>query len=466
MNRRVWTMPLWLEVTLSLLIAFAAASAVSILILRASDEQRLTRLGTGFFAERTASVVSAVLTLEPSMRAQVVERLSSATMEFELSTSPRVPEGAERAVQVEAAVRNWLKQSKLAAPLVERLNTRLRAIYFGDGPGTEATSFDEQPEAVTHTIVTPHRGILISIPDDGTGWVNIKIESMRPRASHTALLWSIAVNVLAFVLVALWISWRFASPLQRLGDAATALRQGNLKANVSETGPEPVREAARAFNQMALQVSATLKSQQVLMAAVAHDLRTPISVVRFRAEMVQDQELRSKLISTIDEMQGMTSAVLDAVRPEDVGEQPRLVDVSALTESICVDLRDAGKDVAVQSMAADATGICRETQIRRAIRNLIDNALRYGTRARVSVEADVDRVRVVIDDDGPGISAAELERVFEPFTRLENSRSKETGGFGLGLPIARLAAKNHGGDVTLENLPGKGLRAVLSLLRD
>jgi signal transduction histidine kinase len=217
---------------------------------------------------------------------------------------------------------------------------------------------------------------------------------------------------------------------------------------------------------MALQVSATLKSQQVLMAAVAHDLRTPISVVRFRAEMVQDQELRSKLISTIDEMQGMTSAVLDAVRPEDVGEQPRLVDVSALAESICVDLRDAGKDVAVQSMAADATGICRETQIRRAIRNLIDNALRYGTRARVSVEADADRVRVVIDDDGPGISAAELERVFEPFTRLENSRSKETGGFGLGLPIARLAAKNHGGDVTLENLPGKGLRAVLSLLRD
>ena len=200
--------------------------------------------------------------------AELANRLSSESMNITVNDVPHVPNGAVRATQVESAVRNWLKRGKLPGSVAPGIISGVRAMYFGNGPGEQSTAFDRDPVKVDHSLVLPHRGILVAIPDDGRNWLNIRIEFLRPRASHTALLWSFAVNVVAFVLATLWISWRFASPLQRLGDAATSLRQGNLKASVAETGPEPVREAARAFNQMALQVSATLKSQQVLMAEI------------------------------------------------------------------------------------------------------------------------------------------------------------------------------------------------------
>lgn len=459
------TIPLWLEVTVSLLVAFAVASTLSIVILRASDEQRLARFGTGFLAERVASVAVAVLGAEPLSRGGLAARLSSDSMQITLSGTSGVGPGALRATAVESAVRAKLARDKSSVRVPKTVLTGLRAMYFGSGADEEPDAFEDKADKASTAATMGQRGLLVSFPDGGAGWLNVRVEYARPRASHSALLWSIGVNILAFMLVSLWISWRFASPLQRLGAAATALRRGDVRVTIHETGPRPMREAARAFNQMSTQVSATLKSQQVLMAAVAHDLRTPISVVRFRAEMVADPDVRGKLIETIDDMQAMTLAVLEAVRPEDVSEVPRQIDIAALADSLCADLRDAGRDVVFQGETAGSSCVCRATQIRRALRNLIDNAVRYGGRARVSVDVDADIVRINVDDDGPGIAPAELERVFEPFTRLENSRSRETGGYGLGLPIARLAARNHGGDVTLRNRNDGGLRATLSLSR-
>jgi len=266
----------------------------------------------------------------------------------------------------------------------------------------------------------------------------------------------------SLLLASLWMGRRVARPLQRLAEAARRLRTGEAREAVPETGPQPVREAARAFNAMSERVTTTLQSQRALMAAVAHDLRTPIAALRVRAEFVTDEDTRSRLLQTIGEMQAMTEAVLDAVRIDGSSEPARSVDVAVLADSLCADLAEVGGDVSYTSDVALAC-VCRAAEVRRALRNLIENALRYGVRARVSAETVDGTAAIHVDDDGPGIPEAELERVFEPFARLEHSRSAETGGYGLGLAIGRLIARGHGGDVTLKNRSGGGLRATLTL---
>jgi signal transduction histidine kinase len=212
---------------------------------------------------------------------------------------------------------------------------------------------------------------------------------------------------------------------------------------------------------MSERVLTMLKSQRAMMAAVAHDLRTPIAAMRFRAELVTDSDTRQRLLATIGEMQAMTEAVLDALRIDGGGEPARSVDVGTLADSLCADMAEMGRDVTYTSDIALECN-CRAAEVRRALRNLIENALRYGKVARVSASSSNGFANIHVDDDGPGIPEAELERVFEPFARLDESRNAETGGHGLGLAIARLIARGHGGDVSIQNLPN-GLRATLTI---
>jgi signal transduction histidine kinase len=294
------------------------------------------------------------------------------------------------------------------------------------------------------------------------GWANARVGMRPPGAPAWPALYASGTLVAAIFVLGFWMSRRVTQPLQRLAEAAGALRQGELRGAVPESGPAPVREAARAFNAMSERVMTMLKSQRAMMAAVAHDLRTPIAALRFRAEFVSDEETRKRLLETLDEMQLTTEAVLDAMRAGSAAEPSRSVDVASLAESLCADMTELGGDVSF-SPSGPAICSCRITEVRRALRNLIENAQRYGVRARVSTEVSHSQVLVHVDDDGRGIPDDQIERVFEPFARLEESRSSDTGGHGLGLAIARLIARGHGGDVRLENRAGGGLRATLSL---
>jgi signal transduction histidine kinase len=260
----------------------------------------------------------------------------------------------------------------------------------------------------------------------------------------------------------LWTRARFAAPLQRLTEAATALRRGEPVPHIPEAGPRTVREAAQSFNAMSQRLTATLENQRAIMTAVAHDLRTPIASMRLRAEFVKDADERQRLLQTLDEMQAMTEAVLSAAQADRTGEAARTVDLTALAESLIDDLKDIGGKVTFEA-SRSVRCVCRTSEVRRALRNLIENAQRYGVRARVRVVSEKGTALVQIDDDGPGIPERDIDRVFEPFARLEGSRSAETGGYGLGLSIARWIARGHGGDVLLANRPGGGLRATLKL---
>jgi len=199
-----------------------------------------------------------------------------------------------------------------------------------------------------------------------------------------------------------------------------------------------------------------------MLAAMSHDLRTPITTLRLRVEFIEDEDIKNKILETLDDMQRMTDATLAFVREEVAVEPTRMVDLSALIESVTSDLSDLGKDVQFEEAERFDYG-CRPAGLKRALCNLLENAVRYGERAKVSLDLADGGPRITIDDHGPGIPEDQIERMFQPFVRLDESRSVEGGGIGLGLAIARSIIKSHGGDIALSNRREGGLRVLITL---
>jgi signal transduction histidine kinase len=251
--------------------------------------------------------------------------------------------------------------------------------------------------------------------------------------------------------------------LDRLARAADAIGQDPASAPLPEAGPSEIRRVIAAFNRMQERVRRYLVERGRLLGAISHDLKTPITRLRLRAEMLPDPELRARMLRDLDDMQTMVGETLDFFSSvgKDTERQP--VDVGALIESVCEDRREAGQALTVRGAPlapyrADPQGL------RRCLDNLIENAIRYGGSAEIEIADSADQLRVAIRDGGPGIPQAELERVFEPFYRLDDSRNMESGGTGLGLSIARNIARWHGGDVKLSN-GARGVVAELALPR-
>jgi signal transduction histidine kinase len=286
-----------------------------------------------------------------------------------------------------------------------------------------------------------------------------------------------------------WGVGRLTRPLAEL--AAAIDRQGvDLRdAALAETGPLEVRAMARAFNRMRERIAGLLADQTRMLAAISHDLRTPATRLRLRVEFVRDEELQRQMLRDLDEMDAMLSEAL-AFLAHDAREEPRkLVDVTALLQAVCDDYADVGRPVgfveppplrfrSVPTLFAAAGQehrfeherrvrmLCRPHALRRAVNNLIDNALAYGFRAEVHLEADAHRVRIGVLDQGPGIAEGELDKVLMPFYRLESSRQRCSGGMGLGLAIVKAVADAHDGRVELANRERGGLAATLELPRE
>ena len=287
---------------------------------------------------------------------------------------------------------------------------------------------------------------------------------LRPTAE-----WPVEIMIAALIAVvtasagAAFVARRVVRPLSELTTAAAKVAGGSSTPHVAEQGPDDVRNAAIAFNAMATKVTRTLESQRHLLSAVGHDLRTPLTAMRINLEFVTDDELRDGLLRNLDELQALTEQVLAAAKGAG-GEKPRQVDLSALVESLCTDLDEIGEPVSWANHAP-APISCRPNEIKRAVRNLVENAVAYGHKADVRISDTADGYDVLVEDDGPGIPESDRQRVFEPFVRLESSRNEATGGTGLGLTLVKAIAEGHGGAVKLENRPGGGLRARMHLPR-
>lgn len=299
---------------------------------------------------------------------------------------------------------------------------------------------------------------------DGT-WVAFDTHIPEESASLPGrLLLTLAVLLLVVLGIAvLAVRW-LTRPLQVLSSAADELGRDINRPPLPENGPLEVRRAAHAFNAMQARLLSFIAERTRILAAMSHDLKTPITRMRLRAELLEDDALRGRFEKDLREMEAMVSQTLDFMRGLGGGEVAQPVDVLALLESLQADNAEMGRRVIIEGKPRSPYP-GNVPLLKRCLANLVDNAVLYGKSATVIVEDDSNALRLRIVDDGPGIPAAELEQVFEPFYRLETSRNRETGGTGLGLAIARNIAQAHGGDIVLRNRPQGGLEAVLTLPR-
>lgn len=283
-----------------------------------------------------------------------------------------------------------------------------------------------------------------------------------PQALPLRLALTLAV-LLASVLALSFVAVRWVvQPLQRLTDAAEGLGQDLDRPPLSEDGPREVQRAARAFNTMQQRLSGFVNERTRMLTALSHDLKTPLTRMRLRAELMDDDEQRARFESDLLEMEAMVTQTLEFMRGLGANEPRAPLDINVLLATLQADNAAMGRSVRIEGHA-DATPLGNASLLKRALGNLIDNAVLYGERATVQVENDASSLRLRVLDDGPGIAEAELQRVFEPFHRLEASRNRATGGTGLGLGIARSIAQSHGGEVLLRNRAEGGLEATLSL---
>lgn len=262
--------------------------------------------------------------------------------------------------------------------------------------------------------------------------------------------------------VAAWASARvLAGPIVSFANAAERLGRDPNSRPLSLRGSTEIVTAATAFNEMQQRLRRYVNDRTAMIGAIAHDLRTPLTRLRFRIESVPE-DMRAKMASDLDQMEAMISATLGFVRDATQEGVRTKLELSSLLESQVDDMVDTGADVTIER--ADKVVIEGDpVGLKRLFSNLLDNAIKYGKRARVRVIAEGDAAVVEVDDDGPGVPVAEAERVFEPFYRREPSRNRETGGIGLGLAVVRTIARAHGGDAELENRPGGGLTARVRL---
>jgi signal transduction histidine kinase len=469
--QRLWPASLTAQLVLLLLLALVASQLVTFAILRDERRGAVEALAREQVLERAAALVRLIeTTARQDERRRALRAFSSRQLRFWLADEPVVEDG-------DAALGGMA-----ARQLTRRIETLLdgRQLDIRVAPGEIAQRRGLRPGWHEHwrraagdgldlgqpPAALPAASLMLAIRLDQALWLNaaMVLPPQRPEVGPTPLV-ALLAAALAISLVAVLSLRRLTRPLGALAAAADAIGRGEPVPVEASRGPAEIRRTARAFNAMQERVGRSLDDRTRLLGAISHDLRTPITTLRLRVELVEDEALKARMLETLDEMQALTEAGLLLARDTAADEPTRAVDLTALVESVVGDFADQGLDatLAGPEQAAPLPLRCRKLALTRAIRNVVENALRYGGRARLAVERQGGSASVTVDDDGPGLPEAMLEQVFEPFFRLEASRSPETGGSGLGLAIARSIVRAHGGEVTLANRLGGGLRAVVYL---
>ncbi|MBB3934133.1 ATP-binding protein [Aureimonas phyllosphaerae] len=466
-----WHKTLSGQLVAALLGALLLSQAVSFLFVWQERKQVLEAGDRAEFTNRTQSLARLVASLPADVRERIAR--ASATDGTRFWIAPATEPGSPV----------WLGEmrAQFATPLARLLEASEGvALAEGREPGEAASALasaevaDEQsppanwpanlPTGARALAFSDDLGVGFSVPlGDGTTFNAAYYNHFTGSILSTPFPMTFALTAGLVALVAIVVIRRIAEPLARLTQAAETLGRGEVLEPLPETGPDDIRHTAEAFNRMQERLHRFVQDRTRMLGAIGHDLRTPLTTLRLRAEFVEDEELQARMFATIEEMRAMTEAILALARQESETEPTRTVDLGTLVESLCEDLAEVGNDVRFEE-GGRITCRCRPDSLRRALRNLIENAVRYGREANVSLTSAADGVEIRVRDRGPGIPADRLEDVFAPFVRLEESRNTETGGVGLGLSIARAIARQHGGDVLLRS-GGRGLEAAIRLPR-
>lgn len=458
------------RLVLILLCGLVFAQLITVYLNLSERDQLLYRASGMQMAQRIADISKLLDSVSPGDRRRIVAAFDAPPLAISLDRPLR----AEKRDAPEADIRRSMFATVLRFALSEGL--RLEAVGEARVPeryGPRAPGIAPGMPMMQHRM--SEAGIQMMHPESMFFVVQVALRDgavvtfdslVSPEAAGMPLRLGLTLLVLLGTVVALslvavrWVT----GPLSALASAAEKLGEDIHRPPLPETGPAEARRAARAFNTMQRRLSRFIADRTRILTAMSHDLKTPITRMRLRAEMLEDDALRAKFAQDLEDMESMVTQTLDFMRDASAGEAVQRVDFMALLESLQTDYQDMGNTVGVEGRIAQPFS-GRPLALRRCLTNLLDNAIRYGKRATLRAEEAADQVTIRVLDEGLGIPEEEFEHAFEPFVRGESSRSRETGGTGLGLGIARNIARAHGGDLVLQNRPGGGLEAILTLPR-
>lgn len=314
-----------------------------------------------------------------------------------------------------------------------------------------------------------YRGLAFQLPND-TRWLVIRYRLPAPNPFNSSTFpLALGLMTVGSGLLIAWGVRRLLLPVRTLSAAAAAFAPDAASPPLSEEGPLEVAQAAAAFNAMAARIRRFISERTRILSAVGHDLRTPITRMKLRAEFIEDDDMREKFLHDINELMTLVESTLEFSKDSSASEPLAKLDLHALLQTVVDDVAESRPSDGDRIMLADFNGTVmtkgRPMGLKRAFTNLINNAVNYGGNALVTIHSLRDgRVTVTVEDDGPGLPEDDLERMFEAFVRGEESRNRETGGTGLGLAITRTIIRGQGGDVVLHNREPNGLQAVVTLV--
>lgn len=483
---RIWPRSLAGQMIALLLLALVALQAISVFLFLDERRHAVRAADRAQVLSRTLSIVRLLGDTPAELSERIVETASGPRLRYWLAQDSAVAPGD--AAHRDNPLRNHLADmldGTQARDVLVRIETaapgafmpwdrmmrrgwrsRMHRDHMDDHGDHDDDDDDDDAAHPWRWRGQPHPialSLTIAVQLADRRWLNAAtlLPPAAPAWAWSTLTW-LALMALAVTLIVVFSVRRITRPMRALAGAAERLGRGEEVPPLAEEGPREVRQTAQAFNVMVERLQRFVRDRTRMLAAVSHDLRTPITSLRLRAEFVEDPQVREKILETLAEMQEMVEAVLSFARDDAAREETRPMDLTALIASLCDDLAEGGLDVYFPETQAFHYH-CRPVSLKRALTNIIENAAAYGMRARVAVTGLESAYEITIDDDGPGIPESDLERVFDAFLRLETSRSRDTGGAGLGLAIARSIVRGHGGDITLTNRPGGGLRATIRL---
>jgi len=462
--KRLFPQSLFGQTLLVLLVGLLISQLAGSLIYSSDREEAVRAVGGFATAQRIANLTRLVQETPHDRRGRIVTALNDPSFHVSLSAEPPSLVSNDDGGPVAEAVKEFLVDQLALGPArqprvaVESNNVpafgRWRPMM---GPGPMMHGFG------AFGPFGGFRDLRVAIPLADHQWLSFTtaVPASGPALSRRFLV-SMALMAIILIAVSVWVVRRVTAPLTSLSAAAERLGTDLNAPPLPELGTIETRKAAHAFNTMQARLRGLVENRTRMLAAISHDLRTPLTLLRLRAENVAETAERDKMLGTIAEMDAMLAETLRYARDEATAEPRRRTDISALLASVVDDMADAGAPVSMEPAQAVICE-CQPAAIKRALSNLLDNAVKYGKRAQATIRATPKSVEIVIDDEGPGIPEEELKRVFEPFYRVEASRSRDTGGVGLGLAIALSIIHGHGGQLTLSNRPKGGLRAVVVL---
>ncbi len=432
-----------------LVLGLGSSLALAQYLYQTGMERELAASNADRLAERLLVFKHSIATLAPDERDKAAHRLSGGPLEFHWSREPLATAGGAL--------------DATTVRLRDTILARSQELYgsgliVGSSRGEDAGHAAQKPPDHDHTT-------LLSLRLDDGSWANATLARVQSaRVTSPSLILSAILGTLGILLMSVLMGRWLTRPLDRLATGAGQLfvSSANVHAPLPEAGTREVRTLAVAINDLQQRIARLVSERTQMLAAVSHDLRTPLTRLRLRADSVPDDEVRRCIEADLDEMEQMIDATLAFLRDDMSTERVEQVDVAAILHTIATDAADAGHTVEVDTPRSLVI-VGRHLALKRALTNVVQNAVKYGGSAAVSGAVIGASVQIVVRDEGPGIATENLETVFEPFFRMEPSRGRSTGGHGLGLTVARTIARAHGGDVSLSNRTPRGLEALMTL---